>query len=90
MNFSLEALWTELSSANFTGVTRLGCPVVLLHGRRDATMPASVLADWYRTLHAPKKRLVRFDDSAHLVSEEEPGKVLVTLVDDVLPLARDK
>ena len=39
------------------------------------------------TLSAPAKKLVWFDDSAHLVIEEEPGKVLVTLVETVRPLA---
>jgi proline iminopeptidase len=29
---------------------------------------------------------VWFDDSGHMVYQEEPGKTLVTLVNDVLPL----
>lgn len=87
MNFSLEVLWNEVSRVNFTAVRRLGCPVILLHGRRDVTTSATVLADWYKTLSAPAKKLVWFDDSAHLVIEEEPGKVLVTLVETVRPLA---
>jgi hypothetical protein len=33
--------------------------------------------------------LVWFEDSAHLLCEEEPGKTLVTRVEGVLPFARE-
>lgn len=88
LNFSLDALWSQLSGVDFTAITRFHCPMIFMQGRRDLTTSATVLADWYKTLHAPYKKLVWFEDSAHLVYEEEPGKVLVTLVNDVLPLTR--
>jgi len=37
---------------------------------------------------APTKKLVWFEDSAHMVYEEEPGKTLVSLVNNVLPLTK--
>ena len=33
--------------------------------------------------------LLWFEDSAHLLCEEEPGKTLVTRVEGVLPFARE-
>jgi proline iminopeptidase len=86
IRFSLQALWGPLSRVNFTGITHFGCPVVFLQGRHDLTTSATVLGQWYKTLHAPDKKLIWFEDSAHMVFEEEPGKVLATLVQDVLPL----
>ena len=38
-------------------------------------------------MQAPKKRFVWFENSAHMMYTEEPGKVLVHLVRDALPLA---
>ena len=35
------------------------------------------------------RKLVWFDEAAHLVTEEEPGKTQVTLVHDVLPQTAD-
>jgi hypothetical protein len=45
------------------------------------------VAEWFAAVEAPRKQLIWFEDSAHMVYEEEPGKTLVSLVRDVLPLA---
>ena len=37
--------------------------------------------------HAPLKRMFWFDDSAHLMMQEQPGLFLMHLVNDVRPLA---
>ena len=47
----------------------------------------SVTADWFAHVHAPLKKLVWFENSAHMMQIEEPGQVLVHLVEDVRPLA---
>ena len=86
LGFSLPALWSQLGRIDLEDVDRLELPVVFLHGRHDVNVSAQVLEQWYGRLHAPSKALVWFDDAAHLVVEEAPGKTLVTLVDDVLPL----
>lgn len=86
LTYSMRALWVALSKVNFEATTSFACPVVFLEGKYDLTTPATLLLQWYGTLHAPYKRLVWFDDSAHMIDEEEPGKLLVSLVQDVLPL----
>ena len=63
-------------------------PVIFLEGRHDLGTNATLLDQWFKTIRAPKKKLVWFVDSAHMVYQEEPGKTLVTLVNEVLPLTR--
>lgn len=88
LDFGLQTLWGELSSVDLSVITQFGCPLVFLHGRDDLSTSATVLAQWYQTLQAPSKKLIWFEDSAHVLDQEEPGKVLVTLVQEVLPLTR--
>jgi proline iminopeptidase len=88
MGFSNEALWEEIGHVNFTTLKKFSCPIIFMQGRHDLGTSATVLADWYPNIKAPVKKLVWFEDSAHMVYEEEPGKVLVTLVNEVLPLTR--
>ena len=85
--FSLPRLLPDLSRVDFDKVDRLDCPVVIFAGRYDETTPSSLAEAWYERLKAPTKRFVWFENSAHMISAEEPGRMLVHLVDDVLPLA---
>jgi hypothetical protein len=41
-----------------------------------------------RKVRAPYKRIVWFERSAHMVPWEEPGKLLVSLLTHVRPLAQ--
>ena len=90
LDFSLQHLWSAVGSTDFSRLDRLDLPVVFLHGRHDTNVSATLLAEWFARLHAPSKKLVWFEDSAHMPSEEEPGKALVTMVQDVLPLTRER
>jgi pimeloyl-ACP methyl ester carboxylesterase len=60
---------------------------VIFNGRYDDTTSAALAARWFGKIRAPAKRLVWFENSAHMMHVEEPGKMLVHLVNDVLPLA---
>jgi len=90
MGFSNESLWEQIGQVNLTTLHDFACPVIFLHGRHDLGTSAQVLAEWYPKINAPTKKLVWFEDSSHMVYEEEPGKLLVTLVNDVLPLTHGK
>jgi pimeloyl-ACP methyl ester carboxylesterase len=85
--FSFPKLLPQLAAVDFTGVTRLGCPVLIFAGRYDYTTPSELAAWWEARVQSPYKRLVWFENSAHMMYEEEPGRVLVHLVEDALPLA---
>jgi len=71
------------------GVTHLDCPVFIFAGRHDYETPSQLAIAWLEALHAPRKGLVMFENSAHMMELEEPGKVLVHLVSDVRPLAEE-
>jgi len=84
---SVTALLPELMAVDFTHTTDFKCPIVIFDGRHDITTNADLADDWFRTVHAPSKRLVWFEDSAHMMQIEQPGAVLLHLVEDVRPLS---
>jgi pimeloyl-ACP methyl ester carboxylesterase len=57
-------------------------------GRHDYTTPAQPTADLLAKVRAPAKQGVWFERSSHMIPWEEPGKMLVTLVQDVRALAQ--
>jgi len=89
MAFSNEAMWHELGTVDLTGSTKFDVPVIILQGRHDRGTSSKLVQEWFETIRAPKKQLVWFEDSAHMVYEEEPGKLLISLVNLVRPLAED-
>lgn len=84
---SLPHLLPDLARFDFTRVTRFDCPIVIFAGRHDTTTPSQVAADWLQQVSAPDKQLIWFENSAHMMMLEEPGRMLLHLVQDVLPLA---
>ena len=84
---SLTHLLPAFSTFDYSKVTDFKCPIVIFNGRHDETVSANVTAAWFARVHAPVKKLVWFENSAHMMQIEEPGKVLVHLVEDVRPLA---
>lgn len=84
---SLKALLPDMIAFDFTHVTSFQTPIVIFAGRRDNTTPPDNVAEWLTHVHAPAKKIVWFENSAHMMSVEEPGRVLVHLVTDVRPLA---
>jgi pimeloyl-ACP methyl ester carboxylesterase len=76
-----------MAATDFTGLRRLGCPLLIFAGRYDYTTPTAPVKRWYDRLAAPSKRFVWFENSAHMMYAEEPGRVLVHLVRDALPFA---
>jgi len=85
---SLPRLWPHMMKADFTSLTELRCPLIIFNGRHDETTSAVLTAEWFEKLRAPHKKLVWFENSAHMIHIEEPGRVLVHLVNDALPLSR--
>jgi len=62
-------------------------PIFLFQGAHDWQTPTTLVKPWFETLSAPYKSYVAFEDSAHIVINEEPGKFLVELVTHVRPFA---
>jgi pimeloyl-ACP methyl ester carboxylesterase len=84
---SLLRLLPGLAKFDYANVTDFRCPIVMFLGRHDETTPSSVVAQWFNRVHAPSKKLVWFENSAHMVQIEEPGRLLVHLVEDIRPYA---
>jgi pimeloyl-ACP methyl ester carboxylesterase len=87
---SLTHLLPAFSTFNDSKVTDFRCPIIIFNGRHDETVSARVTAAWFAHVHAPVKKLIWFENSAHMMQIEEPGRVLVHLVEDVRPLAISK
>ena len=68
-------------------VAELKCPLILLEGRHDRTVNSQVAYEWFQRVNAPEKHFVWFENSAHEVMSEEPGKMLVSLVLHARPIA---
>jgi pimeloyl-ACP methyl ester carboxylesterase len=78
----------EFVQVDFSGVKRFPIPVVMFLGRHDYTTPTAPTVAWLKQVKAPAKRAVWFENSAHMIPWEEPGKTLVSLLNYVKPLAR--
>ncbi|HEV7166003.1 MAG TPA: alpha/beta fold hydrolase [Gammaproteobacteria bacterium] len=85
--FSLPKLLPELATVDFDKLTKLDCGLIIFAGRYDYTTPTEPVQQWFDRLSAPSKHWVWFENSAHMMYAEEPGRVLVHLVQDALPLA---
>ena len=83
----LPRLWPAMSHIDFTSVTHLNCPAIVFAGRHDYTTPSQIAATWFAKLRAPAKTFVWFENSAHMIVPEEPGKFFKYLVDDARPFA---
>jgi pimeloyl-ACP methyl ester carboxylesterase len=86
--FSLNHLMQPLLAVNFDKVTHFDCPVIVFVGQHDYTTAHELAEKWFDDIQAPSKRLVSFADSAHMMMQEQPGRFLMHLVNDALPLAQ--
>ena len=86
-DLSLSSLLPDFAKTDFSNATEFRCPIILFEGRHDETTPSAVAAEWFARVKAPFKKFVWFENSAHMMQIEEPGRVLVHLVEDVRPLA---
>jgi pimeloyl-ACP methyl ester carboxylesterase len=85
---SLAVLLPDLVNFNFSNTTQFGCPILMFEGRPDYTTPSDIVEKWLQRVQAPGKKFVWFENSAHMVMVEEPGRMLVHLVQDALPYAQ--
>jgi pimeloyl-ACP methyl ester carboxylesterase len=65
---------------------KFSVPVILLMGRYDLHTPYEAAKVWFDRISAPQKKFITFERSSHFLMFEEPGRFLMTLVNEVLPL----
>lgn len=85
--FTLGRILPEFLAVDFTGVREFPIPVVMFMGRHDYTTPSEPTAKWLEAVKAPYKQAVWFERSSHMIPWEEPGKMLLSLLKYVRPLA---
>lgn len=87
--YSVTHLLEPLEKLDYESVTDFKCPILLFEGRHDYACSHTVAAEWFNHIKAPSKKLVWFENSAHLVMQEEPGRFLYHLIVDLRPLAAE-
>ena len=69
----------------------IGCdlevPIFFFSGSHDWHTPITLSDQWFHEIQAPYKELIHFEESAHVIVNEEPGKILMALINKVLPFA---
>lgn len=85
--FTLGRILPEFLEVDFKDVREFPIPVVMFMGRHDYTTPSEPTAAWLQQVGAPYKQGVWFENSAHMMPWEEPGKMLLSLLKYVRPLA---
>lgn len=84
---TLGRILQEWMDVDYRSITEVPFPIVMFLGRHDYTTPSKPAATWLRNVDAPSKHAVWFEHSSHLMPLEEPGKTLLSLVNDVRPIA---
>jgi len=79
-------LVSDMSESSFDHLKPIGVPVLFFMGRHDLHTPYVPAKALFDQIQAPQKTFITFERSAHFPMFEEPGRFLMTLVDEVLPL----
>jgi len=88
--FTLWRVLPEFLEVDFKPVKRFPVPVFMFMGRHDYTTPSEPTAAWLKAVSAPVKKGVWFENSAHMIPWEEPGKLLVELRECLKPVVGRK
>ena len=86
LDFTMDAMWEEIRSINFTNeIKSIDVPIYFFVGKYDMITPAVPIEDFYNDLEAQKgKKLVIFENSAHVPMLEEKEKFDELLINMVL------
>lgn len=75
----------EIVTLDFSAqIKEIPIPVYFFLGRYDYVTPTAPVLDYFKTLKAPRKEIVWFEDSAHRMDVEEPEKFQQTLIEKLL------
>jgi pimeloyl-ACP methyl ester carboxylesterase len=85
--FNVTHLLRPMLHVDYTAITDFKCPVFIFAGRHDYATSHDLAYNWFARLKAPGKTFIWFENSGHLIPEEEPGRFFYHLVADVRPLA---
>ncbi|MDY6947013.1 MAG: alpha/beta hydrolase [Pseudomonadota bacterium] len=89
-DFIVATMWKAIGAVDLSDDLQFRVPIIIMQGRYDRGTSSQLVNEWHAAVAAPVKKLIWFENSSHMVYEEEPGKMLVSLVNEVLPLTRSK
>lgn len=86
LDFSIRAMWDEINSINIEKeIQSIKVPVYFFEGKYDMATPTVLAENFYTSLDAPKgKKLIMFENSAHVPMLEEKEKYEELLINVVL------
>jgi proline iminopeptidase len=79
-NYTSSRLTTKVFDTDLTGINSLEVPVIFMAGRHDWNLPGVVAARYLKSLKAPQKEYIWFEQSGHEPPEEEPDKFNRTII----------
>ncbi len=82
-------LFESLFKLDLRRYRRFDVPMIFLQGRYDLFTPFAIARAWADSIQAPVKKFITFERGAHFLMFEEPGRFLMTLVGEVLPLTHE-
>lgn len=82
-NYTSTRLKGKQFETNLSNITSLNLPVYFIAGRHDWNLPGIVAEEYLKSLKAPKKAFIWFENSGHEPPEEEPKKFNQQIVDIV-------
>ncbi|WP_310395445.1 alpha/beta hydrolase [Hymenobacter sp.] len=89
MGTPAAALSNEVFELNFfRQFPAFKCPVYFFVGRKDIVTNARLTEAYFHRVHAPRKQLFWFEQSAHGLPETEPGLMQNIIIHKILPLTQ--
>ncbi|MFX0094427.1 MAG: alpha/beta fold hydrolase [Candidatus Hodarchaeota archaeon] len=84
--FTMNAMWEELQNVNLTKeIQSIKVPIYFFEGKYDMTTPKVLVEKFYNNLNAEKgKKLIIFENSAHIPMMEEKERYQELLINVVL------
>ena len=84
-NFALRNLWDDVGQIDLmTQVPELDVPVYFIAGRHDYNTPGQLAEAYLDSLQAPSKRMIWFENTAHIPELENPERFYRVMRNTVL------
>lgn len=89
--YSVRLIWPELMKVNLNlQAPELNVPAFFVLGRHDFEAPSVIAENYFNNLITPYKKLIWFENSAHMPNTEENEKFNNLLINTILPTITKK
>lgn len=87
-NYTSSRLTRKVFDTDLTSIKSLEIPVIFMAGRHDWNLPGVVAERYLKSLKAPQKEYIWFEQSGHEPPEEEPDRFNKTIIEIVKEKSR--